>query len=84
MEICTAAIRPCLEPPTETVNPNSASAAEMDLKNSAYFKWKNRLDLEDKNPRASWPVDRLESPILSVDNVLRPCNARTRRGNVQI
>ena len=33
IEIRTAAIRPCLKPLTEKVHPNSASPAEMDLKN---------------------------------------------------
>ena len=51
MDFCTAAIRPCLEPPTERVHPNSTSPTEMHLENSAYFKWTTRLVLEDPTPR---------------------------------
>ena len=73
MEICTAAIRPCLELSTEKVQTNSASPTEVDLRNSAYLKWKTCL----------WPLSRIESPILSADSVIQQYNVRTRRRSVQ-
>ena len=80
MEVCTAAIRPC----TERVHPNSASSTEMDLENSAYSKWTNRLDFRISSSSRIMATRRIDSPIPSADNVKRQYNVRTHRGSVQI
>ena len=84
IEIITAAIRPCLEPPTESVHPNSASPTEMDLKNLPISNGQPVWILEDLTPSGLEPQGRIESPIPSADNVIRRDNVRTHRGSVQM